>query len=112
EALSCLIITRLPFRPPDAPVAMARAEQEQKQGRDPFASLSLPEAVIRFRQGFGRLIRTRTDRGVVIVLDGRILPGNSTYADLFLTSLPPIGRVKGRVTTVLRRTREWLGRPD
>ncbi|HYF76984.1 MAG TPA: helicase C-terminal domain-containing protein [Symbiobacteriaceae bacterium] len=110
EALSCLIITRLPFRPPDSPVAAARAEAEERQGRNPFDTLSLPEAVIRFRQGFGRLIRTRSDRGVVIVLDSRILPANSRYADAFLTSLPPVTRIKGSMATVLRRTAEWLGR--
>jgi ATP-dependent DNA helicase DinG len=110
EALSCLIITRLPFRPPDSPVAAARAEREERLGRNPFDTLSLPEAVIRFRQGFGRLIRTRTDRGVVIVLDGRILPANSRYADVFLASLPPVTRFRGSMATVLRRTKEWLGR--
>lgn len=110
EALSCLIITRLPFRPPDSPVAAARAEAEERQGRNPFDTLSLPEAVIRFRQGFGRLIRTRSDRGVVIVLDSRILPANSRYADAFLSSLPPVTRIKGSMATVLRRTAEWLGR--
>ncbi|MDF2626462.1 MAG: ATP-dependent helicase, partial [Symbiobacteriaceae bacterium] len=110
EALSCLIITRLPFRPPDSPVAAARAEAEERQGRNPFDTLSLPEAVIRFRQGFGRLIRTRSDRGVVIVLDSRILPANSRYADAFLSSLTPVARIKGSMATVLRRTAEWLGR--
>lgn len=110
EALSCLIITRLPFRPPDSPVAAARAAAEESQGRNPFDTLSLPEAVIRFRQGFGRLIRTRSDRGVVIVLDSRILPANSRYADAFLSSLPPVTRIKGSMATVLRRTTEWLCR--
>ncbi|HWI66008.1 MAG TPA: helicase C-terminal domain-containing protein, partial [Symbiobacteriaceae bacterium] len=108
EALSCLIITRLPFRPPDSPVSAARAEAEERQGRNPFETLSLPEAVIRFRQGFGRLIRTRTDRGVVIVMDARILPANSRYADVFLSSLPPVSRFKGSMATVIRRTQEWL----
>lgn len=108
DALSCLVMTRLPFRPPTSPLLQARAEYEEQQGRNPFRTLSLPEAVIRFKQGFGRLIRTRTDRGVVIVLDSRILPGKSDYADLFLSSLPPISRIKGGVGAVIRRTREWL----
>lgn len=78
-------------------------------GRNPFATLSLPEAVIRFKQGFGRLIRTRLDRGVVVVLDSRILPGKSEYADLFLSSLPAISRIKGGAGAVIRRTKAWLG---
>lgn len=108
EALSCLVITRLPFRPPNTPLAQARAELESRQGRNPFETLTLPEAVIRFKQGFGRLIRTRTDRGVVVVLDNRILPGRSEYADLFLNSLPPVSRIKGGAGAVIRRTVEWL----
>jgi Rad3-related DNA helicase len=108
EALSCLVITRLPFRPPNSPLAQARAEQETRLGRNPFETLSLPEAVIRFKQGFGRLIRTRTDRGVVVVLDSRILPGKSEYARLFLTSLPPVARIRGGTGAVIRRTKEWL----
>ncbi|MGE5674067.1 MAG: ATP-dependent DNA helicase [Mycobacterium leprae] len=111
DALSCLVITRLPFRPPDSPVAAARAQRERSLGLDPFATLALPEAVIRFRQGFGRLIRTRTDRGVVIVLDSRILPENSSYGGVFLASLPPVSRIKGSLATVLRRTRGWI-RPE
>lgn len=109
DALSCLIITRLPFRPPNSPLGQARAEQESRMGRNPFATLSLPEAVIRFKQGFGRLIRTRLDRGVVVVLDSRILPGKSEYADLFLSSLPAISRIKGGAGAVIRRTKAWLG---
>ncbi len=69
EALSALVIVRLPFAVPNEPIVAARSETYS----DGFGQYSLPEAVLRFRQGFGRLIRTATDRGVVVVLDGRII---------------------------------------
>ncbi|MFL6575438.1 MAG: ATP-dependent DNA helicase, partial [Povalibacter sp.] len=68
EALSCLIIARLPFAPPTDPIVEARSEQFD----DPFSQFSLPHAILRFRQGFGRLIRSKTDRGIMIVLDSRV----------------------------------------
>jgi ATP-dependent DNA helicase DinG len=86
EALSCLIICRLPFEVPDDPRLTAIAEKLRAEGASPFTHYQLPTAVLRFRQGFGRLIRTATDRGVVCVLDKRILVGN--YGGSFLKSLP------------------------
>ncbi len=86
EALSCLIICRLPFDVPDEPRLTAIAEQMREQGLDPFECYQLPTAVLRFRQGFGRLIRTSRDRGVVCVLDRRIV--DRPYGPLFLCSLP------------------------
>jgi ATP-dependent DNA helicase DinG len=65
---------------------LARADRIKAEGGDPFAELSIPQAVLRFRQGFGRLIRHRQDRGVVLVLDGRIV--NRSYGKKFLASLP------------------------
>lgn len=73
EALSAVIITRLPFGVPTDPLSVARAQLMRKRGQDPFWEMALPEAIITFRQGFGRLIRTASDRGVVAVLDGRFL---------------------------------------
>jgi ATP-dependent DNA helicase DinG len=86
ESLSCLIICRLPFEVPDDPRLTAIAERIRADGKEPFTEYQLPTAVLRFRQGFGRLIRTAQDRGVVCVLDKRILGKN--YGRLFLNSLP------------------------
>jgi len=86
EALSCLIITRLPFDVPDEPRIEGIVEDLKKRGIEPFWSFQLPQAILRFRQGFGRLIRNKSDRGVVAVLDKRIIRKN--YGNLFLRSLP------------------------
>jgi ATP-dependent DNA helicase DinG len=85
-ALSQVIITRLPFEVPTQPVAEARAEWIRDHGGNPFNDLTLPEALVKFRQGIGRLIRTRTDRGVVTILDSRVLA--KAYGHLFLECLP------------------------
>ena len=86
DALSCVILTRLPFRVPNEPIQRARAERIEARGGDAFSEMSVPQAVLRFRQGFGRLIRHRQDRGVVLVLDGRIV--KRRYGRRFLSSLP------------------------
>jgi len=88
DALSCVVLTRLPFRVPTHPVQQARAELIEARGGDPFRDFALPQAVIRFRQGFGRLIRSHQDRGVVVVLDGRVV--TQRYGQVFLGSLPPV----------------------
>jgi DNA polymerase-3 subunit epsilon/ATP-dependent DNA helicase DinG len=85
EALSLIIIARLPFAVPTDPVYAARAAMYD----DAFNQYALPQAVIRFKQGFGRLIRTKTDRGVLVVLDQRIV--GKDYGRAFLQSLPPCG---------------------
>jgi len=90
DALRCVIITRLPFDVPDHPAAEARAELIHARGGDPFTEDSLPEAVLTFRQGFGRLIRSGEDRGVVAVLDPRLQTRG--YGPTFLESLPPCPR--------------------
>jgi ATP-dependent DNA helicase DinG len=100
EALSCLIICRLPFEVPDDPRLTAIAEKLRADGISPFTAYQLPTAVLRFRQGFGRLIRTATDRGVVCVLDRRILAGN--YSHSFLKSLPKGVRVTTKVADINR----------
>ena len=86
DALSQVIVTRLPFDPPTHPVLEARSDRIREEGGNPFAELTLPEAIVKFRQGIGRLIRTATDRGIVTILDSRVLA--KTYGRLFLDALP------------------------
>jgi ATP-dependent DNA helicase DinG len=86
EALSNVIITRLPFAVPDHPLIEAKLEMIQARGGDAFTEYSLPEAILKFRQGVGRLIRTKSDRGIVVVLDNRVV--TKTYGRAFLKALP------------------------
>jgi len=86
EELELLVITRLPFLVPTDPINAALSERYEKLGRDPFSSLSVPQAILRLRQGVGRLIRTTADRGVVLITDGRIL--SKGYGERFRTALP------------------------
>jgi ATP-dependent DNA helicase DinG len=87
ETLEVLILCRLPFSVPTHPVAQARPAAISARGGNPFFELSLPEAIIKLKQGFGRLIRRKSDRGVVLILDSRVLTKN--YGKLFINSLPP-----------------------
>jgi ATP-dependent DNA helicase DinG len=101
-ALSVLVIARLPFSVPDDPIFAARADQFD----NPFAEYAIPETILRFRQGFGRLIRTKTDRGVVVVLDKRLL--TKSYGPLFLNSLPECTRVRASVAQLPQAASRWL----
>ena len=104
ERLSCVVMVRLPFPVPTEPVYAARAEQV----RDGFAQLALPQAALRLKQGFGRLIRRSTDRGAVVILDNRIL--GRDYGKAFLDVLPPASRFVGPSAEIADRVGDWLGR--
>jgi ATP-dependent DNA helicase DinG len=86
EALSNVIITRLPFAVPDHPLIEAKLELIEERGGDPFTEYSLPEAILKLRQGVGRLIRTKSDRGIIVILDNRIV--TRPYGRAFLQALP------------------------
>lgn len=102
EALSCLVIVRLPFAVPNDPIFAARSETFD----EPFLQYAVPDAILRFRQGFGRLIRSQTDRGVCIVLDRRMLSKN--YGQLFIDSLPPCTTVRGPLANIPAQAGQWL----
>ncbi|MGE5220954.1 MAG: helicase C-terminal domain-containing protein [Omnitrophica WOR_2 bacterium] len=102
EALSVLAIVKLPFDVPTDPIVAARSETFE----DPFSQYSLPEAILKFRQGFGRLIRTQSDRGVVAILDKRIL--TKRYGQAFLDSLPACTVKAGPLSNLPRAAAQWL----
>jgi ATP-dependent DNA helicase DinG len=89
EQLSCVIVDRLPFAVPSDPVVAARVRMLQEDGRNAFAEFQVPQAVLALKQGFGRLIRTKTDRGVLALLDSRIQ--RMPYGRIFIESLPQYG---------------------
>ena len=94
DALQCVILPKLPFRVPTEPILEARAEAIEAAGGNSFMTYTVPQAVIKFRQGFGRLVRRKTDRGAIVVLDRRVI--RKHYGRAFLGSLP--GRARGKGT--------------
>jgi ATP-dependent DNA helicase DinG len=106
EDLSVVVIVRLPFEPPNHPVYSVRSEQLKEQGKNPFMKLALPSAVIRFKQGFGRLIRTSHDKGIVMVCDNRII--NTKYGKYFLESIPEVPIYDSPLNNLLEKVKDWF----
>jgi ATP-dependent DNA helicase DinG len=106
DSLKCVIMTKLPFWPPDSPILEAKARLFESRGQNSFHDLYLPEAIIRFKQGFGRLIRTENDRGVVILLDDRIL--KKYYGKYFIKSLPILSYFQGSSQNVITQIGDWV----
>lgn len=103
DELTCLLIARLPFAVPNDPLVAARSAEFE----DPFEEYTVPDAVLRFRQGFGRLIRRATDRGVVVLLDSRAW--RKDYGSAFLDSLPECTVRRAPLQNLGREVRSWLG---
>ena len=108
EALECVIITKLPFRVPTEPVEKERLERIKEMGGDPFLEYSLPQAVMKMKQGMGRLIRNRTDRGIVVILDKRIR--TKRYGEAFIEAMPGGRLLEGPLARILEESGEYLSR--
>jgi ATP-dependent DNA helicase DinG len=106
EDLSCLVMVRLPFSSPNEPYTEAKCEYVKKLGGNAFTDYSLPEAILRFKQGFGRLIRTENDRGIMVVFDKRIV--STKYGDHFLKSIPPVPVKNGSIENIVEFIHSWL----
>ncbi|MBM7647965.1 ATP-dependent DNA helicase DinG [Bacillus ectoiniformans] len=106
EDLSCLVIVRLPFSPPDDPFVQAKSEKLIKEGKNPFSVYALPQAILRFKQGFGRLIRSSRDRGVILVFDRRIQ--TTSYGRAFIQSIPGIDVQETPLDETVAFIQEWL----
>jgi len=101
-ALSCVVIARIPFAVPSDPIVSARAETFDNA----FYQYSIPQAILMFRQGFGRLIRTKTDRGVVVIFDKRVI--SKSYGQAFLDSLPEVEERRGRLDMLPQVAHDWI----
>jgi ATP-dependent DNA helicase DinG len=101
DALQCVLIDKLPFPPPNDPLVEARVRQIRSEGRDPFDDYFVSEAAVALKQGAGRLIRTETDRGLLVICDPRLL--QARYGSRLLAALPPMGRIEDE-----DGARQWL----
>jgi ATP-dependent DNA helicase DinG len=106
DALSTVIITKLPFKVPTEPIAAARSEQMRLNGINPFLNYFLPQAVLRFRQGCGRLIRTKTDRGLILICDKRIM--ERSYGKFFIQSLPACSVHYDKLQAIEQEVKLWF----
>lgn len=108
RSLEVVVLCRLPFGVPTHPVAVSRSEAIELRGGNPFMELSLPDAVVKFKQGFGRLMRRGSDRGIVVVTDPRIT--RKRYGPLFFRSLPQTARFDGSTPDVLQHIEDFFYR--
>jgi len=106
DALQCVILARLPFRVPTDPVVQAHCKRIEDAGQSSFSHYQLPQAILKMRQGFGRLIRTGQDRGIVLVLDNRLY--HKSYGPDFVRSLPGCVRRKGGLGRLVQDSLRWL----
>ncbi|UCF63011.1 MAG: 3'-5' exoribonuclease [bacterium] len=106
NALEILLLTKIPFDVPSDPIIQAKAEMIEREGGNPFMDYTVPEAVIKFRQGFGRLIRSTTDTGVVIILDNRII--KKIYGRIFLESLPVSAKISDKDEEIWELLLNWF----
>jgi Rad3-related DNA helicase len=106
-ALSLLVIAKLPFAVFTDPIIQGRCEVLEASGKDPFLHFSVPNAILRLRQGFGRLIRSKTDRGVVVLADKRVL--TKRYGAAFLRALPAQAATMTGQEALVAAVREFLG---
>ncbi|WP_163969836.1 ATP-dependent DNA helicase DinG [Oceanobacillus halotolerans] len=106
DDLSCLMIVRLPFQPPNHPIYEAKAENLKEQGKNAFMDLALPNAVIRFKQGFGRLIRSSSDRGIIFVCDARII--QARYGKYFTDSIPFVPTTFDTTGQLMEKATKWF----
>jgi ATP-dependent DNA helicase DinG len=107
KTLECVIITKLPFKVPSEPIIKARSKKIRESGGNPFLDYQVPLAVIKLRQGVGRLIRNRRDRGIIVILDPRIL--YKPYGSIFLQSMPTSNVYQGTLQGVLDQTERFIG---
>ena len=105
EQLELLILYKLPFTVPDRPWFKANLKKIEESGQSSFARLSVPDAVVKFKQGFGRLIRTTTDRGCIVVLDSRI--DNMSFGGIFKRSVGGTKYKCGSVNDIVKIIRKW-----
>jgi ATP-dependent DNA helicase DinG len=108
EALENVILTKLPFSVPKEPVIEARIEAIEQAGGNPFLEYSVPQAVIKFKQGFGRLIRSKSDRGSIMIFDRRVV--DKTYGKIFLRSLPECRVAQGKREHVFNEVKEFFAK--
>ncbi|MCX7026161.1 MAG: ATP-dependent DNA helicase DinG [Spirochaetes bacterium] len=106
ETLSMVVIAKLPFKVPSDPIQQARAEAVEARGGNAFVEISVPEAIIKFKQGFGRLIRHSEDRGVAVVLDQRL--ASSSYGSLFIESLPHCRLLVDSLSIIEKEVKHFL----
>ena len=100
DSLKSVVIVKLPFKSPEDPVTEAIIEYMRKNNQNPFMNFQIPQAVIKFKQGVGRLIRSKTDTGIITILDNRVI--KKAYGEKFLKSLPKTTIIKGNRDFILK----------